>query len=145
LSNLNINVNIKEISILYCLFVLRVHGNGLSCFEFENGQEIYRVPWEFEMNATTPAVKENIVFITSFTMGGEAIEITNDGYKVLWKNNAIAAHHSDPIIIEGYMYGYSGYSGRNWGDFKCVELETGKEMWSTRELRQGTTTMSMDI
>ena len=120
--------------------ILFFHGEGLSCIKPENGQELWRVPWEFEMNATTPAVKDNMVFITSFTMGGQAVEITQDSYKVLWQNDAIAAHHSDPIIIEGYMYGYSGFSGRNKGDFKCVELKTGKEMWSTKEVGQGTTT-----
>ncbi|MFC2080586.1 PQQ-binding-like beta-propeller repeat protein [Bacteroidota bacterium] len=121
-------------------YLLVYHGQGLSCIEPENGQELWRVPWEFEMNATTPAVKDNIVFITSFTKGGQAIEFTRDSYKVLWKNDAIGAHHSDPIIIEGYMYGYTGFSGRNKADFKCVELKTGQEMWSTKEMGQGTTT-----
>jgi outer membrane protein assembly factor BamB len=120
--------------------ILVYHGKGLSCIGFENGQEKWRVPWEFEMNATTPAVQDNIVFITSFTKGGQAIEFTRDRFEVLWKNDAISAHHSDPIIIEGYIYGYSGFSGRNKGNFKCVELKTGKEMWSTKEIGQGTTT-----
>jgi len=121
------------------IYLLIYHGKGLSCIEPENGQEIWQVPWEFDMNATTPAVMDNVVFITSFTMGCQAIEITKDKYKVLWENNAIAAHHSDPVIIDGYIYGYTGYSGMNKGKFKCVELKTGKEMWRTREIGQGTT------
>ena len=99
--------------------------NLLFALGFDNGQELWRVPWEFEMNASTPAVSNNVVFITSFTMGGQAIEITKDSYNVLWKNDAISAHHSDPVIVEGFLYGYSGFSGRNKGDFKCVELKTG--------------------
>ncbi len=121
-------------------YLLVYHGKGLSCIESENGQELWRLPWEFEMNATTPAVEDNMVFITSFTMGSQAIELTRDSFKVLWKNNVISAHHSDPIIIDGFIYGYSGFSGRNKGDFKGVELKTGKVMWSTREIGQGTTT-----
>ena len=121
-------------------YILIYHGEGLSCIEPENGQELWRVPWEFEMNATTPAVQDNIVFITSFTMGCQALEVTRDSSKVLWKNDAIAAHHSDPIIIEGFLYGYTGFSGINKGNFKCVELKTGKEMWSTKDIGQGTTT-----
>jgi outer membrane protein assembly factor BamB len=121
-------------------YLLVYHGKGLSCIAPENGQELWRVPWEFEMNATTPAVQDNIVFITSFTKGGQAIEFTQDGFTIQWKNKAIAAHHSDPIIIDGYIYGYTGYSGRNKGEFKCVELKEGKEMWSTKEIGQGTTT-----
>jgi outer membrane protein assembly factor BamB len=121
-------------------YLLVYHGLGLSCIDPEDGQELWRVPWEFEMNASTPAVKDNIIFITSFTMGCQAIEAAGDSYNILWKNDAIAAHHSDPIIIDGYVYGYSGFSGRNKGDFKCLDLKTGKEMWSTREIGQGTTT-----
>lgn len=119
------------------------HGKGLSYIDTENGNEQWYVPWENEMNATTPAIEDNIIFISSFGMGeqfgGQAIEFTRDSYKILWKNDAIGAHHSDPIILDGYIYGYSGQSGRNKGEFKCLELKTGKEMWSTNEIGQGTT------
>jgi len=120
--------------------ILVYHGKGLSSIEPENGQEKWLVPWEFEMNATTPAVNDDIIFITSFTMGCQAIQFNRDSYEVLWTNDAIAAHHSDPIVIDGYLYGYSGFSGRNKGSFKCVELSTGDVMWSTKEIGQGTTT-----
>ena len=120
-----------------CLLVY--HGEGLSCIT-EDGQEVWQVPWEFDINATTPVVKENIIFMNSFTMGGQAIEVTGDRYEVLWNNDAIGAHHSDPVIIDGYIYGYTGFSGRNKGAFKCLELKTGKEMWSAKEMGQGTTT-----
>ena len=73
-------------------------------------------------------------------MGCEAIKVTKSGYSVLWKNNNLEAQHSDPILIDGYIYGYSGESGRNVGQFKCIELSTGKEMWSTNQIGQGTTT-----
>ena len=52
------------------------------------------------------------------------------------------AQHSDPVLIDGYLYGYSGESSRNDGLFKCIELETGKQMWSTDEIGQGTTTFA---
>jgi outer membrane protein assembly factor BamB len=52
----------------------------------------------------------------------------------------MSAQHSDPILIDGYLYGYSGESTRKNGQFKCVELRTGKEMWSTGDISQGTTT-----
>jgi outer membrane protein assembly factor BamB len=120
-------------------FLLVYHGGGLSCVDPENGQELWLAPWEFEMNATTPAIKDDIVFNTSFTMGGQALKFSSEFYTVLWKNDAIAAHHSDPIIIGGYIYGYSGFSGRNKGSFNCVELKTGNVMWSTKEIGQGTT------
>ena len=73
-------------------------------------------------------------------MGCEALKVTQHGYTVLWKSNVMEAQHSDPILIDGYIYGYSGESSRNNGQFKCIELSSGKEMWSTNEIGQGTTT-----
>jgi outer membrane protein assembly factor BamB len=123
-------------------FILVYHATGLSLMNPEDGKELWRVPWEthYGVNASTPVVENNIIFITAaYDMGGEAISFTKTGYKVLWKNDVIAAQHSDPVLIDGYIYGYSGLSSRNNGKFKCLELATGKEMWSTDQVGQGTT------
>jgi len=56
----------------------------------------------------------------------------------LWRSKVIASHHSDPVIIDGYIYGYSGQSNQNKGQFKCVKLESGEEKWSTGEIGWGT-------
>ena len=125
--------------------LLIYHGKGLSCLNPFDGKVLWTVPWptEYCVNATTPIVYNDIVFHTSgYKMGCEAIKVTKSGYTVLWKNNVMEAQHSDPILIDGYIYGYSGESGRNMGQFKCIELSTGKEMWSTDQIGQGTTTFA---
>ena len=109
---------------------------------------IWRVPWEtsYGVNATTPAVENSVVFHSSgYKMGCEALELKNDGVRLLWKNDAIAAQHSDPVIINGYVYGYSGDSSSNKGRFKCLELAIGREQWSTDRIGQGTTTFVDDF
>jgi len=119
------------------------HGKGLSCLNPSDGKMLWTIPWptEYGVNATTPIVSNDIIFHTSgYKMGCEAIKVTKSGYSVLWKNNNLEAQHSDPILIDGYIYGYSGESARNVGQFKCIELSTGKEMWSTDQIGQGTTT-----
>ncbi|MBI5217783.1 MAG: PQQ-like beta-propeller repeat protein [Bacteroidia bacterium] len=127
------------------LKLLAYHAKGLSCLEPENGKELWRIPWETDhgINATTPLVDKDIIFHTAgYNMGGQAIKARKDGYSVLWKNNAIASHHSDPILIDGFLYGYSGQSTQNKGFFKCVEFASGKEMWSSGEIGWGTTTFA---
>ena len=117
------------------------HAKGLSCLNSDNGKVNWTVPWEtsYGVNATTPIVIGNIVFHSSgYGMGGQAIEVNNDGYKVLWKNDDFLAQHTDPVIIDGYIYGYSGESSRNKGYFTCLEMATGKEMWSTNKIGWGT-------
>ncbi len=119
------------------------HGKGLSLVDSDNGKEYWRAPWETKycVNASTPVVYEDIIFNTSgYGMGGQALKFSRDGYKILWKSEVIGAQHSDPILVDGYLYTYSGESTRKNGVFKCVEMVTGKEMWSTNEISQGTTT-----
>ena len=123
--------------------LLIYHGTGLSCLNPTDGKHLWTVPWltDYNVNATTPIVFNDIIFHTSgYKMGCEALRVTENGYSVLWKNNLMEAQHSDPILIDGYIYGYSGESSRNNGQFKCIELLSGKEMWSTKEIGQGTTT-----
>jgi len=123
--------------------LLIYQGKGLSCLDPKDGKMLWTAPWatDYGVNATTPIVYNDIIYHTSgYKMGGEALRVTDAGYTVLWKNNIMEAQHSDPVLIDGYIYGYSGESSRNNGQFKCIELSTGKEMWSTNDIGQGTTT-----
>lgn len=123
--------------------LLIYQATGLSCINADNGQHLWTAPWptDYGVNATTPVINKDIVFHTSgYKMGCEALKVTKNGYEVLWKNNLMEAQHSDPVLIDGYLYGYSGESSRNDGLFKCIELATGKQMWSTDQIGQGTTT-----
>jgi outer membrane protein assembly factor BamB len=123
--------------------LLVYHGKGLSLINPEDGKELWRVPWktDYGVNATSPVYENDVVFNASaYGMGGQALKVTKTDYKVLWKNEAILAQHTDPIVINGYLYSYSGESSNKNGLFKCVEMATGKEMWSTNQIGQGTVT-----
>jgi outer membrane protein assembly factor BamB len=123
------------------LKLLVFHGTGLACLDPSDGTVLWQVPWKtsFDANATTPVVAGQTVFLTSgYGAGGQALRISDGKAEPLWRNRAIASHHSDPALIKGFLYGYSGQSDQNRGDFKCVELETGTEKWSTGEIGWGT-------
>jgi outer membrane protein assembly factor BamB len=123
--------------------LLVYHGTGLSCIEPTNGKELWRSPWatEYNVNATTPIVDSNIIFHSSgYGMGCEAIKFTKNSFTVLYKNNVMEAQHTDPVLIDGYIYGYSGESSQNKGSLKCIELATGKEMWTSDLAGNGTLT-----
>lgn len=125
--------------------LLVYQGTGLSCLEPRDGKVLWTVPWatEYYVNATTPITYNDIIFHSSgYGMGSEAIKVTKSGYTALWKNDRMQAQHTDPILIDGYIFGYSGDSSRNNGQFKCIELASGKEMWSSGEIGQGTTTFA---
>lgn len=122
--------------------LLVFHGTGLACLDPSNGKEKWSSLWEtdYDVNATTPVISGTIVFITSgYSTGCQALKVEDTRVEPLWRSKVIASHHSDSIIIDGYIYGYSGQSNQNKGLFKCVELESGEEKWSTGEIGWGTT------
>ena len=122
--------------------LLVFHGSGLAGLEADSGRQIWAHAWQtdYGVNATTPAVAGATVFITSdYGVGCAALRVTDAGAEVLWRSKAIASHHSDPILLDGYVYGYSGKSDQNRGYFVCVELASGQERWRTREIGWGTT------
>ena len=121
--------------------LLIFHGVGLSFLDAADGRELWSVPWKtrYGVNATTPAVAGTTVFISSgYDEGCQALEMGDREAKVLWQNKTIASHHSDPVILDGFLYGYSGSSSQNKGHFKCLDLKTGDERWSTSEIGWGT-------
>jgi len=123
--------------------LLAFHGTGLACLDPSDGTPLWTVPWKTSsgVNATTPAVVDTTIFITSgYNTGCQAIKAENGQAKLLWHSKAIASQHSDPIIIDGFVYGYSGQSGQNVGYFKCVKLDSGEEKWNTGAIGWGTTT-----
>jgi len=122
--------------------LLIFHGNGLACLEPGGGRELWSVPWKtnYGVDATTPTVAGLTVLITSgYNIGCQVLKVMDTGAEVVWRNQVIASLHSEPVIINGFIYGYSGQSDQNKGYLKCVELESGEEKWSTNETGWGTT------
>jgi outer membrane protein assembly factor BamB len=121
--------------------LLAFHGTGLAAVTLEDGKELWNVDWstDYDMNATTPVVIDDQVFITSgYGTGGMLLKANHESADSLWRTGEFASIHSDPYIIDGYIYGYSGDSWQNRGAFKCINLKSGEEKWSTNEVGWGT-------
>jgi outer membrane protein assembly factor BamB len=117
------------------------HGEGLAAIAADTGAELWNTPWEtsYGVNATTPLVIDDLVFITSgYKTGARLLKVSETECKILWTTKDMATHHSDGHIIDGFIYGYSGQSMQNNGAFKCLELTDGSEKWSTNEMGWGT-------
>ena len=121
--------------------ILAFHGKGIAALDAENGDEFWSVPWEtpYDVNATTPVAIGDSVFVTSgYGTGCMLLRAGRSEAEILWRNKAIASQHSDPYVIDGFLYGYSGDSSQNRGAFKCVNLRNGDEKWATNEMGWGT-------
>ena len=85
----------------------------------------------------TPVVSGDIVYCSAaYGVGSGACRITktDDGFKAtqLWFQPAsvLQSHWSTPVAQDGYMYGISGEKQYGKAPLVCVELATGKLMWS---------------
>ncbi len=123
--------------------LIAFHGAGLAGLDASDGKVLWDLPWEtpYGVNASTPIVIGNDVLITSgYGRGSQLVGVTGDVARVSWTIEELSAQHSDPFVIDGHVYGYSGDSFQNRGAFKCLELETGALKWSTNEIGWGTCT-----
>lgn len=120
---------------------------GLIGFEPRTGTVDFRYPWrskKFEsVNASNPVVVGDLVFISeTYGLGSSLLKVRPGGYKVVWKdserrrNKAMQLHWNTPIHHKGYLYGYSGRHSRGC-ELRCVELRTGKVIWSHRVHERG--------
>lgn len=119
--------------------ILIFHGTGLSGFDAAAGMRLWDIPWKTanELNITTPVVSSNLVIVSS-SAGAMAVEVASNGAAVRWKNKELLASHTDPQIIGSNLFGYSGMSLQNGGDFRCLDVGTGKLRWKTSLLGGGT-------
>jgi outer membrane protein assembly factor BamB len=118
------------------------HGKGISALDIKTGKSLWTKKWEtsYGVNATTPVLTDNILFFASgYDMGSMALSLTENNAEELWKNKEFTPDHTDPIEINGYLYGYSGKSSQNKGFFKCLELKSGRIKWSSGKAGWGTT------
>jgi outer membrane protein assembly factor BamB len=101
--------------------------------EVRTGREIWSYPWVTgnDVNAADPLVFDDRVFISSnYGAGSALIDFSGRKPRLLWKNSTMNSHFSSFVLIDGYIYGNDGFAGRRSGVFRCLDAETGREMWS---------------
>ena len=104
------------------------------------------------VNAMCPVVQDDMVMISAayFRVGSVLLRVKPDGksFEEVWRipqspmqrdpasgsfvQPTLEIHWNTPVLRDGFLY---AFSGRNEPDatFRCVELKTGKVMWSRDE------------
>ncbi len=93
-------------------------------------------PTEYDIHAVTPIYNNGLVYFTGgYGSGGGALELSHDGSAVTakWTDKNLDCQHHGVVLVDGYLYG----TGHKNGQLMCLEMATGKLMWSTKEVRQG--------
>ena len=88
-------------------------------------------------NCATPVFADGKVFFTSdYGTGAALLGLSAQGGEVkaqeLYFTKEMKNHHGGVVLLNGYLYGFSGSSG-----LTCIEFATGKRMWVNRSVGKG--------
>jgi outer membrane protein assembly factor BamB len=94
------------------------------------GKKLWSFTWIFRnrVNAADPIVMGDTVFISSgYGKGCALVQVKGTKVTQLWANTEMENHFSTCILLDGYLYGCDGNTGK--GDLVCMNAKTGKEQW----------------
>ncbi|MBX7165251.1 MAG: PQQ-like beta-propeller repeat protein [Pirellulales bacterium] len=123
---------------------------GLLAFDPVSGKIDFHYPWRApileSVNASNPVVAGNRVLISeTYGPGSSLLEVRPGGFDVVWsdddrkRDKILQTHWNTPVLHEGYVYASSGRHTNN-AELRCVELATGKVMWSEPNLTRASLT-----
>jgi len=107
----------------------------------------FEFPWRARMqasvNAATPLVVGELVFISaSYQTGAALLQATGSVVKKVWSSDDVLSnHYASSIAHNEYLYGYHGRQEQG-PSLRCVQLQTGKVMWSVESFGSGTVTLA---
>jgi len=92
---------------------------------------------EYDIHAVTPLYSDGMLYYTAgYKSGGGMLELSADGSNITprWTDKHLDCQHHGVVLVDGYVYGTS--HGSRSG-LVCLELETGKVMWTADYVKQG--------
>jgi len=96
----------------------------------DDGRLLWRHPWKALGGSTTPLVHGNTIIVSGLDMGVTAITpVARDGgwrVETVWTTNAVSAFLSNPVIVDGAVY---GLSHRSNGQYFALDAATGAVLW----------------
>jgi outer membrane protein assembly factor BamB len=107
---------------------------ALSLVDAATGKVEWTFPWvtSSDVNAADPLLVGDRIFISSnYGKGCALLEMGAGGPRVAWQNNAVEAHFSNPVYLDGRIYALSGDARRPQGRLVSVDAATGETVWST--------------
>lgn len=104
----------------------------------KDGSEVGRIPWKtsYGVNAATPIISGNQIFISSgYGFGCALLEVGN-GLKEVWRNKNMCNHANSCVLWQGSLYGFDE------NDLKCIDFKTGTVKWSEKRFGKGSLTLA---
>jgi outer membrane protein assembly factor BamB len=123
---------------------------GLLAVSADKGAELWRVPWKtaYDCNICTPLlVGKDALFVTTGEENGCTLfKLSAAAPEIAWESkgpkSVMMNYWANPVVLDGYLYGISGEFNEKKMDLNCVDLKTGKLMWSHKEIGKAAVTLA---
>lgn len=124
--------------------VLFFTGTKLISVNPKTGKKYWDYKWttDWFVNSATPILLPGgRVFISSnYGTGAAVLQMEVNGNNVtatpVWQNRVMKNHMASCVYQDGYLYGFDDAT------LKCIDAETGKEMWKKRGFGKGTVVLA---
>jgi outer membrane protein assembly factor BamB len=100
-----------------------------------DGRLLWRMPFttDYDQNIVTPVISGDLLVYGGLSKPTTAVRITQRAGKwteeLVWQNPEIPLYMSSPVEAAGKLY---GLTHRNRGQFFCVDVKSGRTLWTTR-------------
>lgn len=113
--------------------------NAVVGLDVKDGRELWRSPWKtsYDVNAATPLIIGNKIFISSgYGSGCALIEVRDGKATELWRNKSLRAHINTPVASNGFVFGIDGQAEPR-APLVCLNLADGSVKWSEKSVAGG--------
>ena len=100
-----------------------------------DGRLLWEIPFvtDYEQNSVTPMVVKDLVVYAGLNKPTTAARVSVAAGKwqvsTVWQNPDLPMYMSTPVESGGYLF---GLTNRSRGQFFCLDIATGKTMWTTK-------------
>jgi outer membrane protein assembly factor BamB len=113
------------------------------------GKVLFRFPFRSRshasVNAALPVIDGNFVFLSaSYNTGATLLDLSGAQPKQVWSSDeALSNHYATSVLKDGRLYGFHGRQEMGQS-LRCIEMKTGKVLWSTEDFGAGTVALVGD-
>lgn len=123
--------------------------NGLVGLDPASGAIRFQRPWRARanasVNAATPLVVDNMIFISAeYGPGAAVLRLDGSAVTPLWSSDEVLSnHYATSVYLAGVLYGYHGR--QEYGpSLRAVDFKSGQVKWSQDKFGAGTVTLAGD-
>lgn len=106
----------------------------LRAVEVATGALRWELPWKtsYGENSPDPLVTADALLVsTGHGLGSSLFALGEAGAPALrWNTTTLGNHLTASVLRDGHLYGFDGRVNKDGGHLGCLDLATGKELWS---------------